>query len=421
MKNIPVLLVRAEGRDNGDKVLPFGLLSMAAYLGARGVEVAVIDRNKRRQPISQLVSNIKKMAPKVVGISALSSQARDALLLGRALKKCLPSRIVYGGQHFTAFPQEGLEAGDAVVRNDGETAFLRICSMDAENIGGVYEGEPLSSLDEIALPPDGMLKELHDRGDDFVLMTSRGCYFNCIFCKKRDHDNKVRYHSMDYAFGYMEKMKRLFGIRTCFIADDIFTVDKSRVMQFCEEARRRDVGLEFTCFTHANINDMEMYRAMKGAGFREVQIGVESGNDGILKLLNKKQTAEDCVRTIEAVKEAGLSPVPLFMIGNIGETRETIEDTIRLAVRLRKTCDYGWVSYAQPFPGTTFYDVAAAYGKLVNDDPTTYWNTRLTFVPAGLSARETERLFAVLRKVLQQTKAPFIERVKRKLRAFNRV
>lgn len=409
---LDLVLIRAYGRDDGHKALPFGLISIATYLEKYGFRVEIIDRMKDYQSISKCARIIKDMSPRIIGISALSSQYKDAISLGRKLRQAASAKIIYGGQHFTALPKEGLKVGDAVIRNEGESAFLELCKSDTVDIKGIFEGKSLYNLDEIPLPSDRMLKGLHRGGDHFCLLTSRGCYFRCVFCKNTDYDCPVRDHSMEYICDYLEKAVNLLGIKSCFIADDVFTYKKDRVIRFCDEIKKRNLKLELSCFTHANINDLQLYSQMKNAGFHEIQIGVEAGNDNVLKILKKNQTVEDCIKTIEIIKEAGLSPIPLFMIGNISETEETIKDTIRLAERLISICDYGWFSYAQPFPGTEFHEVAERYGRLISRDPSTYWNDRISFVPNGLTKSKMKKMGTILAKVLRPAYTPLSKRIK---------
>ena len=200
---LDLVLIRAYGKDDGHKTLPLGLLSIATYLQKCGFSVEIIDRMRDYQPIAKCIRNIKGVSPRIIGISALSCQSKDAILLGRKLRETVSAKIIYGGQHFTALPSEGLRFGDAVIRNEGEKMVLELCKMDTVNIKGIFEGEAVLNLDEIPLPSDKMLKDLFQRGDHFSLVTSRGCYFKCVFCKKVDHDCNVRYHSIEYICDYI--------------------------------------------------------------------------------------------------------------------------------------------------------------------------------------------------------------------------
>ncbi|MEK6732738.1 MAG: radical SAM protein [Candidatus Omnitrophota bacterium] len=415
---LDLVLIRAHGRDDGYRALPYGLLSIAAYLEKHGFSVKIIDRMKDYESVNRCAKIIKELSPRMIGISALSTQSKDAIKLGKKLKELrFSAKIICGGQHFTALPDEGLRFGDAVIKGEGEEVLLKFCRINTQDINGIYEGQGIENLDEIPLPSDAILKNLYQRSEaPFTLLTCRGCYFKCLFCRKDDYRCNVRCHSVGYTCNYLEKMVNLFDIKSCFIADDVFTFDKNRVISFCNEIKNRNLKLEFSCFTHANINDLDMYKKMKDAGFRQVQIGIESGNNDVLKILKKQQTIQDCIKTIEIIKGAGLSPIPLFMIGNITETEETIKDTIKLAKRLRSICEYGWFSYAQPFPGSEFYEIAGKYGRVVNRDLSSYWNTRVSFIPKGLTMLKMRKLSGQLAKVLRPVYPSLGKRIKSKIK-----
>ncbi len=214
-------------------------------------------------------------------------------------------------------------------------------------------------------------------------MTSRGCIYDCTFClNKKYRFTKIRYHSPTYVCGLIEMFIKSFGLRDFFIADDIFTVDKKRVLEICREIGKRGLKIRLTCFTHAGIDDLELYREMKSAGFEAVGMGVESGSDEVLAAMNKEQTVGQIRKTVEIIKKAGLKVSATFMVGNILETEEFLKKSLELASQLR-VC--GWVSYAQPFPGTKFSEVCSQYGKLLNTNPKTYWNDRMVFLPRRVS------------------------------------
>jgi len=166
------------------------------------------------------------------------------------------------------------------------------------------------------------------------------------------------------------------------IGDDIFTMNKNRVIEICGEIKKRQLKVKFSAFTHAGIDDLELYKEMKDAGFESLIVGIESASEEVLKAMDKRQTVAQVKKTIEVIKKSGLKASATFMVGNILETESGLKQTLALAKELHVN---GWVSYAQPFPGSRFWQVCAQYGKLINKQPATYWNDRIAFVPQGLS------------------------------------
>ena len=374
-----IILTRALGIDGGLWSTPWGIINIASYLKKYGYGVRLIDR-----PIPRFMSRVKEEIKgrdiAYVGISALTSQARDAEFLCSHFNK-MKKKIILGGLHYTILPDEGLKIGDYVFKGEGERSLLDF--LENGPTGRIYEAKPLLDLDEIPLPTEDMINKFYVKREFFTIMTSRGCPYNCTFCLDKKYTfNKVRYHSPAYVCDLIEMLGKSFGIRNFFIGDDIFISDKKRVMEICQEIKKRLLKIKFTVQTHSGIDDLELYQEMKDAGFVRICLGVESGSNEVLRAMNKQQTVEQARKTVEIIKKAGLEAHTNFMVGNILESEESLKATLELAEELGPP---GFVSYAQPFPGTKFYEVCSQYGRLINHNPKTYWNDRITFVPHGIS------------------------------------
>jgi len=374
-----IILIRALGPDEGLWCLPWGIINIASYLQKYDYKVTVLDRANRRF-FKMLREKIKTQNIQYVGISALTSQAQDAEFLCKYLKK-MKKEVVVGGLHYTILPQEGLEVADFVFKGEGECSLLDFLKDGPTQ--RIYEAKPLLELDEIPLPTEELISKFYLNRELFNIITSRGCPYNCSFClDKKYKSNKVRYHSPAYVCDLLEMLTKSFDLKRFFISDDIFTINKERVLKICHEIKKRSLKIKLAAFTRSGIDDLELYREMKDAGFVTLQIGIESGCNQVLEAMDKKQTVEQVKKTIEIIKKAGLKPSGTFMVGNILESEKSLRDTLELAQELHLI---GCVSYAQPFPGTKFYEVSSQYGKIVNNNPKTYWNERIAFIPRGLS------------------------------------
>ncbi len=196
----------------------------------------------------------------------------------------------------------------------------------------------------------------------------------------------------------MEYLTEVYGFTNFRIMDDTFASNKKRVFAFCEEIKKRGLKLNLTCLTHVKTAEENMFKAMKDAGFTIVAFGIESGNDQILKQINKKITRESAIHAIHCAQNAGLLVEGLFMIGNMGETRETIEETIAFAktynpvFRGGQRSGFNWFQFATPFPGSRFYEKAAQYGTIVSTDFDDYTHQTPVFLPHGLDSETMVRL-----------------------------
>lgn len=404
-----IMLIRAFGRDDGFHCLPWGIVDLASYLRKHGYKVIVVDQKEKPYPVKKLAQEILERDITHIGISAMTSQVKDAVFLCEYLKKC-KKNIIVGGTHYSIFPEEALKIADFIFKGEAENSLLNF--LENGPLAKVYESAPLLDLDDIPLPTQDILSRLYLNRNPFSIMTSRGCSYNCTFClDKKYRFHKIRHHSAAYICDLMQMIINSFGITDFSIGDDVFTIDKNRVIELCREIRKRALKVSLWAFTHVGIDDLELYREMKDAGFRTVVLGIESGSDEVLRAMNKQQTVEQAKRTVEIIKKSGLRPTATFMVGNILETEESLKATVALAKELRIN---GWVSYAQPFPGTEFYENCLRYGRLVNNHPQTYWNDRITFVPKGLSKVKLKCYRDRIARVLNPN-APFITRLIKKV------
>jgi anaerobic magnesium-protoporphyrin IX monomethyl ester cyclase len=325
----------------------------------------------------------------------MSVQFREALDLADKVRNVSPgTAIVFGGVHTTSRPQDA-PAGSIVVRGPGEESMLRIIRDELAPPSSPLQGTPCAYGDFNPLPDEATMNALTLAPEDatFSLMTSRGCPFSCKFClNPEQRETKVSEYPLDDVFALIEAALR-YGYRKFFISDDVFFLKKDRVLEFCERIRMYDQRPALRAFTHARVTDGEMYRAAAEAGFRNLALGVESGNDAILKRIGKNITVTQIEECVRAIANAGIRVNCLYMVGNPGETRETVGDTIRLAGKLHRL--YGatsWFSIAQPFPGTAFREEAPSCGTILHNDFEHYDNTRVSFVPDGMSREEIPQL-----------------------------
>ena len=92
-------------------------------------------------------------------------------------------------------------------------------------------------------------------------MTARGCVYNCDFClDKKFRPNEIRYHSGTYVCDLLEILNKSCSINRFFIGDDIFTINKKRVIEICTEIKKRSLKIGLCGFTHAGIDDLETWR-----------------------------------------------------------------------------------------------------------------------------------------------------------------
>ncbi len=363
---------------------PLGVASLAAQLRALGVETTVIDCTFATLP--DVRAALTEARPEIVGVSSLVSVSANARSIAQLAREVLPdSLLVAGGPLPTAFPRRFTPVFDAVFRGEADLSFPRLC---ADYLGVRGERQALSRLPLATYP--GLVAVVggrhidnppihHDEreiaafplpdrsGFDHVayqrvwleqtgsrvtsIVTTFGCPYACDFCSRPVFGSRVRRRDLDQVFTEIEELVRL-GYDGLWIADDTFTLNLPFVEEFCRRMRGR--GLSWSCLARARGIDGATARLMKRAGCRRVYLGLESGSDATLKLMNKQTTVADGARTTHTFRAAGIEVAAFFIVGYPGEDVPAIEATLRLALTL--PLDEISFNVPLPLPGSPLFE-----------------------------------------------------------------
>jgi anaerobic magnesium-protoporphyrin IX monomethyl ester cyclase len=205
---------------------------------------------------------------------------------------------------------------------------------------------------------------------EIQIFTARGCPYKCSFCSwpQTFTGRQYRPRSIPNVMEELEFIRNeMPQVNEVFIEDDTFTIYKERVLEYCNEVRRRKLDkIPWSCNVRANGVDYETLVALKRAGCRMIITGYESGSDVILRNIVKGANVEQARRFTKEAKRAGLLIQGDFIIGLPGETKETIRETRRFIDEIRP--NFLQVAIATPIPGTSFYQWAQANNAIVVDD-----------------------------------------------------
>jgi anaerobic magnesium-protoporphyrin IX monomethyl ester cyclase len=183
------------------------------------------------------------------------------------------------------------------------------------------------------------------------IIVTLGCPYGCDFCSKPIFGNAIRRRDLDAVFAEIAQIRGL-GYDSLWIADDTFTLDEPYLAEFC----RRISGLDmsWSCLSRANGISEQTVRLMKAAGCRRVYLGLESGSQATLDLMNKQVTVEQGVRAAELYRRAGIEVAAFFIVGYPGETVADIEQTFTLALSL--PLDEISFNVPMPLPGSRLFE-----------------------------------------------------------------
>ncbi len=169
-----------------------------------------------------------------------------------------------------------------------------------------------------------------------TIITGRGCPFQCEYClyPQTMLGNRFRKRSLENVIRELKFIKEQFPkVREIFFEDDTLTVDKERVIRFCNMLIENKLKIKWSTNSRAQV-DIDTLKLMKRAGCRLLCVGYESGNQEILDNLNKNITLDEELQFSKAAKRAGIKVHGCFLFGYKGETKETIEKTINWAIKL---------------------------------------------------------------------------------------
>ncbi|HNW93188.1 MAG TPA: radical SAM protein [bacterium] len=384
--------------------VPINLLTLAGYARRAGHAVALKDYYLEPYGEDGLRECCAAFQPDMIGFSCCTPDVYNIDAIAAAAKRFRPGIItVAGGPQPSAEPLPTLAlmpAIDYVVAGEGERALTALLAgTDPLTIPGVIgrqtpaervvPAERVENLDEAPLPAIDLI-DLHAyHGQPFIgfdrsvyrmaeVMSARACPAQCTFCCSHVvSGRKTRFRSAGHVLAEIDEYRRRFAINHVGFFDDTFTLNRPRLDAVMAGLRER--GITWNCATRANAVTEELLRAMVAHGCRGIYFGVESGSDRILALLRKGQTVAQNRAAFAAAHAAGVRNITAsVMLGcHPTETREELEQTMRLALELNPT--YLQINILTPFPGTAIYDEMQQAGMLDPDlryDDMSYFHDR---------------------------------------------
>ncbi len=304
------------------------------------------------------------------------------------LGKTIGSSTIAVGPHVTALPKESLNeypSLDFVVMGEAEITVPELINClerkgNLESVDGIAfrdgrgavitkKRELISNLDDLPLPLHELLPIKKHRlpyiGKNYTfVLSSRGCPYLCTFCRQPIMwERQVRTRSAKSIFQELQYIEKI-GINNFMFHSDTFSINRHVVIDLCKMVVDSKMKLRWCCNSRVDTVDEEMLCWMKRAGCWLINYGIETASDEILKNVKKGgvATVAKAYDIVKLTKKAGIKVWGYFIIGLPGETKETIEETIKMAKRL----PFEIVNFAvgTPYPGTEFYKEAKEKGWL---------------------------------------------------------
>lgn len=373
---------------SGTLYYPLWLIYAAAVCEKDGFEVEFLDAPAAPLNYEESMAAVAKKADgvKLFVVDTSTPSIYSDIAFADGLKEKYPEAFVMlVGTHPSALPEEtlgnargvdavALREFDYIVRDvaralrDGgrpsDVLGLAWCD-EARNVT-VNEPYPfITDLDEVPFASEFVKNHLNERDYFFAasaypeiqIFTGRGCPAHCTFCvyPQTMHGHRYRLRSAENVVDEFQYIADNFpDVKEVVIEDDTFTIDKRRVATICEMLIERGLNKKLRWLCNARVNlDYETMVLMRKAGCHLIIPGIESGSQEILDNIRKGTTLQQIERCMADAKRAKIKVHACYMVGNRGETRETMQQTLDLALRLK--ADTAQFYPLLPFPGTEAY------------------------------------------------------------------
>lgn len=369
---IALIYPRCRSLAAGGMEEPLGILYIASALKKVGHHVIFTDLTFEDNLgiLRDIVSDVD-----LIGISSSSPLFGKAIEVLSYVKEINPKAFcLIGGPHPTAIPEDALRAGfDYAVLGEGEQTVVNFVNSlskgkhkDTKGIaflknGHLHINEPMPYIEDLdCLPfPDRSLID-YSRYGTVGVMASRGCPYNCFYCKPMLDmlfGKRVRKRSAANMTEEIERIMKTYPRKSFHFKDDTLTLLPTVWFEeFRKELRRRKLNIRWQANSRVDTITTEKLRLMKEAGCTQISFGVESGSPKVLEFYNKHRNPGLTVKVFEACHKLGIMPNAYIILGAPVETIEDMELTYRLIKKIKPV--FWRVFTTTPFPGNYLYKYA---------------------------------------------------------------
>lgn len=395
---------------SGALYYPLWLIYAASVCEEEGFETGFLDAPAKPLNKEQSLEIIKKNGKdtELFVINTSTPSIYSDIEFGKEIKMLFKdAKIILVGTHPSALPVETMEIDlsiDAIARHEFDyivrdfalaikekKCFETVLGLTYRNKNGEIVETPdmpfITKLDEIPFAAKFIKSHLNHKDYFFApaaypeiqIFTGRGCMARCNFCvyPQTMHGHAYRLRSAKNVVDEFQYIADNFpDVKEIVIEDDTFTAKAERVKDICNLLIKNGLNKRFRWLCNARVNlDLETMKLMKKAGCHLIIPGIESSSQQILNNIKKGTTIKQINEYIINAKKANLMVHACYMVGNEGETKETMQKTLELALKLNT--DTAQFYPLLPFPGTEAYKwakendyIAGGYEDYIKEDGT---------------------------------------------------
>ncbi len=367
---------------------PLGTIQAAAVIRNAGFDVSLFDNNLRSGP-AELEERLRANPVDYLVIyddgfnyltkMCLTNMREAAFAMVKTGKRFGCRVIVCGSDAHDHYEKYLSKGADYVIRGEGEMTLLELINglekhHDVSNVVGLVHGKDgkvavnaprpvLRNLNELPMPAWDLVdvasyRRIWKRHHGYFSMniaTTRGCPFKCNWCAKPIYGNRYNSRSAGHVVQEIEWLQRNYGVEHFWMCDDIFGLKPGWVQEFAKQVNAK--GLKFSYKIQSRVDlllEDDTVEALAESGAETVWVGAESGSQKILDAMDKGTTVAQIEEATRLLRAHGIRVGYFLQFGYTGETREDIDATIEMVLRLLP--DEIGISVSYPLPGTRFYE-----------------------------------------------------------------
>ncbi len=376
---------------------PFFMAHSCSWLQQHGYRPKMIDSLALKQTHEQFYSELRKIEPELLCMEVSSFSMTNDLEVARQAKKLIPGiRVVFMGlaneMKEESFLRKNKAEIDFCLVGEYEDTLLELVQILDDGkvpstlLGATFlrEDGSFSGFERRPLQPDINIypwpardqlpmHNYHDEPGNIPtpsgqMWASRGCPYKCIFCAwpqimYGNNDYRTR-DILDLADEF-EWLSSEWGFRSIYFDDDTFNVNKKRIAAFCEELIRRGLDVPWAAMSRADLVDEKLLKVMSKARVQALKFGIESADQNAVDNMEKSLNLRKAAENIRLTHNYGIKTHLSFMFGLPGESRESCEKTLALALDLNP--ESLQFTVASPFPGSKFMEHLEKTGHLTKD------------------------------------------------------
>ena len=207
-----------------------------------------------------------------------------------------------------------------------------------------------------------------------TVFASRGCSYRCYYCPyPMGFGENIIHRDPVRVVDEIEELYKKRGVKAILFRDQVFTMDRARTVRLCDEILRRQLKISWVVETRLDKVDEPLLRKMKEAGCVRMHFGVESGDTELFDKMGKdgaKGKLIEFFQNFQMVERVGIAAHMFILVGLLGETWETVRNTIKTIQRMKPLTLQ--VAVVTPYPGTGLFDQAKRKGLLTTEDLSQY-------------------------------------------------